>query len=98
MEIMKKTTNKIIGIQTSFQKSADTGIGILNGIIGDYLHNENSELAVQMQFYKNQRPIFLSEESFNQEYPNPSNKICISIHGLTNDESVWDFADKAGTN
>jgi pimeloyl-ACP methyl ester carboxylesterase len=98
MEIMKKTTNKIIGIQTSLQKSADTGIGILNGIIGDYLHNENSELAVQMQFYKNQRPIFLSEESFNQEYPNPSNKICISIHGLTNDESVWDFADKAGTN
>jgi hypothetical protein len=34
----------------SFRKGTDIGVGILNGVVGDYLHQQGNPLAVRMGF------------------------------------------------
>lgn len=67
------------------------GISVLNGMIGDYLHHRRNGLAIEMAFYHRNRPLMLTRESLLQAYPNPTEKLCILVHGLGCNEGVWDF-------
>jgi triacylglycerol lipase len=52
-----------------------------------------------MDFYDNEKIILLDktnlEKHFEEQNTLPSPKICILIHGLLNNETVWDFKDKS---
>lgn len=75
-------------------KSAfDDGMGILNGIIGDYLQQKGNPLATEMGFYHQGQPIVLSAENLKKIHPAPRRKVCVLVHGLTNTESIWRFKE-----
>ena len=50
-----KTSTKST-IFSSMKKGANLSVGLLNGIVGDFLDKDNNGLAVQMQFYANEKP------------------------------------------
>jgi triacylglycerol esterase/lipase EstA (alpha/beta hydrolase family) len=75
------------------KKSATLGVGVLNGVIGDFLHHENNGFSIQMQFYVNEEPLVLIKENILITHKKPTSKICILIHGLMNDETIWNFPD-----
>ena len=54
---------------------------ILNGIVGDYLDGTGNELATEMAFYQNDG---LPVQRFSTH-----KTLCILVHGLVDDESVW---------
>uniref|UniRef100_A0A7S3P9Q0 GPI inositol-deacylase n=1 Tax=Amphora coffeiformis TaxID=265554 RepID=A0A7S3P9Q0_9STRA len=54
---------------------------ILNGIVGDYLDGTGNELATEMALYQNDG---LQVQRFST-----NKSLCILVHGLVDDESVW---------
>ncbi|MGK0289873.1 MAG: triacylglycerol lipase [bacterium] len=74
-----------------FKRSADLGVGVLNGVFGDYLDEQDNDLAVPMQFRYRYHRVELTTESLQNAYSNITPKVCILIHGLTNHETIWEF-------
>jgi pimeloyl-ACP methyl ester carboxylesterase len=70
------------------------GISILNGAFGDYLHQRQNGLAIEMAFYHRARPLRLSGASLQDAYPQATAKLCILLHGLISNEGVWGFSDQ----
>jgi len=61
-------------------------ISALNGWFGDYLSQTDNGLQQPMAFYRDNRPV--SPEDF--EAP-PTGKVCVLVHGLGCNESLWNF-------
>jgi len=78
---------------TSLKKGSDAAVRILSGMVGEYLDNQGNELAVQMRFHTQGRPLPLPLDTLKEVYPDSTAKICILIHGLMCDESIWTFRD-----
>ena len=85
-------------ILSTLKKGANLSVGLLNGIVGDFLDKDNNGLAVQMQFYANEKPFTISKENIETVHKKISSKVCILIHGLTNDETIWNFANTVKQN
>ncbi|RJP91599.1 MAG: alpha/beta hydrolase [Desulfobacteraceae bacterium] len=81
----------------SLRKGADAGVGILNGIVGDYLHQQNNPLAVCMEFYTQGRPLTLTPEALKTAFPNMTSRICVLVHGLVCDETIWKYNESPET-
>ena len=62
------------------------GISALNGWLGDYLSETGNGLQQPMAFYEDNRPV--APEAFVAP---PSGKVCVLVHGLGCNESLWDF-------
>lgn len=76
-------------------RSFDTLIGILNGVIGDQLANTSSPLATNVGFYYANRKLDLSTPvDLQLDFP-VSNKVIVFLHGLTNTESIWDYPQRS---
>ena len=69
------------------------GVSILNGMFGDYLHQRRNGLAIEMACYHRDRPLPLTPPSLQAAHPTPTSKICVLIHGLGCNESIWMFND-----
>ena len=80
-------------MNTSLKKSSDAAVRILNGMIGEYLDDQGNDLAVQMRFHIQGRPVPLHQHTLKELYPDSTSKVCILIHGLMCDESTWTFRD-----
>jgi triacylglycerol lipase len=78
-------------------KWSETGISILNGVFGDYLHKKDNALSTPMQFYQNRHPLGLTKKSLEKAYPKHSAKICILVHGLACNETIWEYRDDCKT-
>lgn len=74
---------------------AASGVSILNGIVGDYLHRRQNGLAIDMAFMHRGKPLTLDRDSLLAAYPQASGKICILIHGLCCSERSWLISDEA---
>lgn len=62
-------------------------ISALNAWIGDYLAETDNELHQPMAFFRDNRPVA------PQDLPAPPQaKICVLVHGLACNESLWSFA------
>jgi pimeloyl-ACP methyl ester carboxylesterase len=61
-------------------------ISSLNAWIGDYLSRTDTGLQQPMAFYRDNRP--LAPEDFAAP---PTGKVCILVHGLGCNESLWSF-------
>ncbi len=78
-------------MSSQLKSAIDNGMGILNGIVGDYLHQAKNPLATEMGIYLDGNPVPLSKSGFENHYPQATPNLCILIHGLTNTESIWQF-------
>lgn len=82
----------------SLRKGTDIGVGILNGVVGDYLHQQGNPLAVRMGFYASGKPLTLTPEALSSTCPNMTSRICILIHGLVCDETIWNYGESGRAN
>ena len=62
----------------------DHAISALNAWIGDHLAASGNQLQQPMAFYRENRPVELTE----LEAP-PTGKVCVLVHGLGCNESLW---------
>ncbi len=79
-----ETTKKVL------KQSKVTGVSVINGVIGDHLERFDIGLSRDMQFYKSGNPISISKSDLKQM--GVSGKICILVHGLVSDETMWQFS------
>jgi len=65
---------------------------VLNGVIGDYLVQQNNPLAIEMGFYHEGSPL-LTFDALSKSHAGGglTNKVVILLHGLTNLETIWDI-------
>ena len=90
---MSDTDNKATKqqINVDYRHWGNVSRAVLNGVIGDYLVEQQNPLAIEMGFYNQGSPLSL---------PNPeiklSNKVVVLLHGLTNLETIWDIDPRAG--
>lgn len=76
--------------------AATPGLGttlasIVNGCFGDYLSQRDNGLAIDMAFYRNNRPLPLTPETLREAFPAPTSKLCVLVHGLCCHEGAWDY-------
>jgi len=88
---LEKTLTQInlkfpIGIP--FEKK-ETTLAILNGVIGDYLDENNNPLAIPMQLRYQNKVIPLNIDSINKVYPKINGKILLMVHGLCMNDIQW---------
>ncbi len=79
------------------KKVAAQGVSVLNGVVGDKL--QNTPFGIEMNFYDQNKPVILDKNSLSEHFKSlnilPTPKICILIHGLTDNETTWAFPDKS---
>ncbi|QRN93519.1 alpha/beta hydrolase [Archangium violaceum] len=66
-------------------------LGVLNGVLGDYLHRQNNGLATPMELFLDGHPVRLDRESLLRAYPAPTGRLALWVHGLAVTEAVWSF-------
>lgn len=66
-------------------------IGVLNGVVGDYLHRSDNGLATPMELIHGGRPLALDRESLRRAYPHSRGRLALWVHGLAVTEAVWAF-------
>lgn len=62
---------------------------IVNGVIGDYLEENENPLAIGMQFRKEGKTITLNSQSLAEAYPAINGKILVMVHGLCMNDIQW---------
>jgi triacylglycerol lipase len=66
---------------------------ILNGVVGDYLDATANGLAIDMGFYRDGMLVDPSQ-LFSHQNNQSHLRICVLVHGLTDDESTWQYPKK----
>lgn len=66
-------------------------IGVLNGVLGDYLHRQGNGLATPMELFLEGRPLRLDRASLQRAYPHSTGRLVLWVHGLAVTEAVWSF-------
>jgi triacylglycerol lipase len=69
-------------------------IGVLNGVLGDYLHREDNALATPMELFLDGRPVPVERASLQRAYPAATGRLALWVHGFAVTESVWSFPDE----
>ncbi|KPA18332.1 permease [Candidatus Magnetomorum sp. HK-1] len=83
--------SNIIGAIKTIPKWCELGNSVLNGIVGDYLEQQENELKIEMGFYHNNKPVKLESNTLKEIYPDITPKICILVHGLCANEYEWEL-------
>ena len=61
----------------------------LNGVVGDYLEENENPLKITMQFRYLSKAITLNHEGFNAIYPTINGKILLMVHGACMNDLQW---------
>lgn len=69
-------------------------IGVLNGVLGDYLHRQDNGLATPMELFLDGQPVGLDRASLQRAYPAPTGRLVLWVHGLAVTEAVWSFPNE----
>jgi len=77
-----ETTKRVLN------QTKTTGVSVLNGAVGDHLEKFDF-LAQDMNFYHLGSPINITKD--NLKMMRVGNKLCILVHGLVSDETMWKF-------
>ena len=72
-------------------RRVEFALGVLNGVLGDYLHRRDNGLATPMELFLEGRPVRLDRESLQRAYPAPTGRLALWVHGLAVTEAVWSF-------
>lgn len=62
---------------------------VLNGYVGDLLHETDDPLAIQMTLRENDADVPLTAAALSAHYPNATRRVVIFVHGLIENENWW---------
>ncbi len=66
-------------------------ISALNGVIGDHLRARENGLAIEMGLYHRGQPLACEARAIAQSHPLATGKLCVLVHGLSDNERIWSF-------
>jgi triacylglycerol lipase len=80
--------------------AANKSKSILNGVVGDYLDATANGLAIDMGFYRDGKLVDPSQlfRHHNHDGSTSPLRICVLVHGLTDDETTWQYPKKKNNN
>jgi triacylglycerol lipase len=67
----------------------DEAIAVINGAVGDRLHERGSSLAISMRLFHGSEPWLLDDPPVT--VPNARPRACLFVHGLMGSERAWRF-------
>lgn len=70
-------------------------LGALNGLIGEELERDGSELTVGMSLHRGERELPPDRSQLADALPQATPKLAIFIHGLCESDTAWAFRAKA---
>ncbi len=73
----------------SWRWAGDTALGVVNGVIGDYLHDRENGLDLGMRLRYGDRYLTTSERKSPLLLPEATNKLVVFVHGVTCTEWSW---------
>jgi len=68
-------------------------LGVLNGVVGDYLHRTGNGLAVPMQLIHDGRPLAASRAAIARAFPAATPRVVVLVHGLMATELAFRMPD-----
>ena len=79
-------------LNIDYKRWGNISRAVLNGVVGDYLVQQNNPLAIDMGFYHDGVPLQSFEPlSKANTGKGLTNKVVVLLHGLTNLETIWDI-------
>jgi triacylglycerol lipase len=73
----------------SYPGRRDEALAVLNGAIGDRLHEVGSSFAINMQLFHGREPWLLEDPPLT--VPEAKREACLFVHGLMGSERAWRF-------
>jgi triacylglycerol lipase len=67
----------------------DEAIAVVNGAVGDRLHDNDSSLAISMRLFHGREPWLLDDPPITVPHAKP--RACLFVHGLMGSERAWRF-------
>ena len=67
----------------------EAALAVLNGVLGDYLAETKTPLAVEMQLRADGQPLELATEALRAALPDAGGKLLILIHGSCMNDRQW---------
>lgn len=64
-------------------------LAILNGVLGDYLHETGNSLEIPMQLRSGGRPLRLEPDALRAALPHASGKVLVLVHGSCLSDLQW---------
>jgi pimeloyl-ACP methyl ester carboxylesterase len=69
----------------------DDALAVVNGFFGDRLDDQGSPLAIPMTLRSRTDALTLDRDSLAEAFPQATGRICLFVHGLMSNESIWEF-------
>lgn len=73
----------------SYPGHRDEALAVVNGAVGDRLHERGSALATPMRLFHGREPWLLDDPPV--AVPNAKPRVCLFVHGLMGSERAWRF-------
>ncbi len=83
--------------RTPLSPAMATTLGVLNGLVGDYLRDRNNGLALEMELIRAGRSLACERAALRAACPGATPRLALFIHGLTESERVWHFEGDPAT-
>lgn len=94
-QLVGSGTDKALGMldsvlgETKTTTEKEAVRSVLNGIVGDYLEENENPLQITMQFRTQGKTISLDSESLTKAFPNITGKILVLVHGSCMNDIQW---------
>jgi len=76
----------------------DQFLAVLNGVLGDHLAASENPLAIQSTLRRVGRPVALDRASLAEAWPEASNRVLVTVHGLCMHDGQWRSARQGDNN
>jgi triacylglycerol esterase/lipase EstA (alpha/beta hydrolase family) len=67
----------------------DALVAVLNGVLGDHLAAQGNPLAIEMQLWRDGRPLALDLASLRRAFPHAPRRLLVLVHGSCGTERQW---------
>lgn len=64
-------------------------VAVLNGVLGDYLHNTENPLAIEMELRCRGLTLPDNQPEMKELLPNPGGRLVLLVHGLCMSDQLW---------
>ncbi len=91
----------MLRLLTSMSGRRDDAVAVVNGLFGDLLDERGSQLATTMTIRAGETALPLdrgtTRDAISDVVGDASPRICVLVHGLMSNESIWRFPDDEST-
>jgi hypothetical protein len=64
-------------------------LAVLNGVLGDYLHETKNPLAIRMQLRRDGHSLELDRQALRDAFPEAGGKLLVLVHGSSMNDRQW---------